>query len=228
MTDVTSTPNENGKSNSTGNVPAADIDFGKVALDVAAKWTISPNIVLAWTTALEFSTQATSYNTELAKRMAMGGNRPQITQGLKQLDTAIDDTLSYVKGYIVDKFKKEAATSVYPAFGIIHDKDKYVFPRDRNKRSAALELMIEGIAFNGFGNNEYGTTFWTDLKTKYDNLLNQAGSLDGTISAKVSSKNTLKSSLKKTINNLILVIKANYPESYKAELRVWGFQKEKY
>jgi hypothetical protein len=228
MADVTTTPNGNGKSNSTGNVPVADIDFGKVATDVAAKWTITPSISLAWTTALEFSTQASGYNTELSKRMAMGGNRPQITQGLKQLDNTIDDTLAYVKGYIVDKFKKEAAPSVYAAFGILHQKDKYVFPKDRNKRSAALELMISGIATNGFGDKEFGTAFWTDLKTQYDNLLGQATSTDGNISSRVSTKNTLKSSLKKTMNSLILAIKSNHPDSYKAELRVWGFQKEKY
>jgi len=228
MADVTTTPNGNVKSNSSSNVPAADIDFGKVATDVATKWAITTEVSLLWTTSSEFSTLASAYKTELSSRKLIGGSRPQITQALKQLDNTIDDSLSYVKGYIVDKFKKEAAASVYSAFGILHQKNKYVFPKDRNKRSAALELMIDGIAANGFGTKEFGTTFWTDLKTKYDSLLNQASTTDGTISGKVNAKNTLKSSLKKTMNCLILAIKANYPDSYKAELRTWGFQKEKY
>ena len=228
MENVTAIPDGKVKSNSTANIPTADIDFGKVAADVATKWTTTPSISLVWTSASAFSTQASEYNTELFSRNLAGGNRPQITQKLRQLDNTIDDSLAYVKGYIVDRFKKDAAPSVYSAFGIIHLKDKYVFPKDRNKRSAALELMIEGIMANGFEDKEYGKTFWLDLKIQYDNLLNQATSADGTISSRVSSKNILKSSLKKTMNCLILALKANYPDSYRAELRVWGFQKEKY
>ena len=40
-------------------------------------------------------------------------------------------------------------------------------------------------------------------------------------------KNKLKE-LNKTLRALINLIKANYPDTYKAELRTWGFQKEKY
>jgi hypothetical protein len=223
------TPNEGtAKSNRKRNVPAADIDFGTVATNVATKWNATPSISLGWTTASEFSTQASAYNYELSLRMQTGGGRPQITQALNELDVIMDDALAYVKGYIVDTYKKEAAPSYYLSFGIEHKKNKYVFPVDRNKRLASLDLMLKGLADNGFNEKEYGKDFWTDIQTKYGNLVSQASTTDGTISTKVSAKNTIKASLKKAMNSLIIVIKANYPDSYKAELRSWGFQKEKY
>lgn len=217
-----------GTAKSKGTVPVADVDFGNVATNVAAKWNATPGISLGWTTASEFATQAAAYNTQLSQRNQVGGGRPQITRALKKSVRIMDDALAYVKGYIIDKYKKDAASSYYPAFGIEHKNDKYVLPRDRNKRLASLELMLQGLLDNGFGAKEYGTAFWTDIKMQYASLVSQASFTDGIISSRVSSKNTLKASLKKTLNSLITVIKANYPDTYKAELRTWGFQKEKY
>ncbi len=88
--------------------------------------------------------------------------------------------------------------------------------------------MIDAIASNGFGNKEYGTTFWTTIKTNYDALLAQASGTDGTVATTVSNKNILKAELKKTLNAVINSLKAHYPDTYKAELRNWGLQKEKY
>ena len=227
MADQTTLPSGNAKPSSKGNVPAADADFANVVKDVAAKWLTTPAITLLWTTAAEFSTKATDFNTELSKRKSIGGSRPQITARLKQLDATIDASLTYVKGYLLELFK-ETATSYYPSFGIEHKTNKYVFPTDRNKRSDSLELMIEGIHANGLDAKEFGTAFWTDIKTEYDDLLGKATTTDGKVSTKVSSKNELKKALKKALNSLILVIKGNYPDTYKSELRNWGLQKEKY
>ena len=228
MEDVTAPVEGNGKPNSKRTVPVADIDFGTLATNVATKWNATPGISLVWTTASEFLTQATAYNTELSLRMQVGGGRPQITKALKVLDATMDDALLYVKGYIVDTYKKEVAASYYHAFGIEHKKDKYLFPTDRNSRLASLELMLKGLADNGFNDKEFGKDFWTNIKIQYEGLVNQASTTDGVISTKVSTKNTFKTSLKKALNSLILVIKGNYPDTYKAELRTWGFQKEKY
>jgi hypothetical protein len=225
---VTNPEEGSGKSNSKRTVPIADVDFGTLASNVAAKWNATPSIGLLWTTASEFSNQATAYNTELSIRNQVGGGRPQITKALKIVDAQIDDALTYVKGYIVDKYKKNVASSYYSAFGIEHKNDKYVFPTDRNSRLASLDLMLKGLDDNGFNDKEFGKDFWTNIKTKYEDLISQASSTDGTISSKVSTKNVLKASLKMALNSLIFVIKGNYPKTYKAELRTWGFQKEKY
>lgn len=38
----------------------------------------------------------------------------------------------------------------------------------------------------------------------------------------------MKKSLTKGLNTIIMALKANYPDTWKTELRNWGFQKEKY
>jgi hypothetical protein len=210
------------------NVPASDVDFGNVANTVSLKWDTSPWLTLLYTNSEKFAQDVASFRQILSSRQQVGANRPQITKALEILDKKIDDALAYVKGYIIDKYKKEAAPSYYPQFGIVHKTNKYVFPSDQNSRSAALDLMISGINENGFNDKEFGAAFWLDIKEKYNILLIKATSTDGTVSEKVGDKNALKSKIKKVLNSLILNIKSNYPETYKTELRNWGFQKEKY
>ena len=101
-------------------------------------------------------------------------------------------------------------------------------PKDQNSRSEALELMIKGIDANGFNDKTYGKTYWTNIKTQFDSLLQTASTTDGSVSNKVGDKNKLKKGLKKALNAIVLSVKANYPDTYKHELRTLGFQKEKY
>jgi hypothetical protein len=216
------------KPTKTGNVPAADIDFGKVIKNVSAKWTASPWLTLQWLTSAQFASNSNAFENTLTARLQTGSTRSQTTQALKVLDKTIDDALVYVKGYLTEKYSKESAKSYYAAFGIVHVKAAYVFPRDQNSRAASLGLMVDAITANGFEDKEYGTAFWTPIKSQYNALLQAATSIDGKVATKVGSKNLLKKDLKKGLNAIVLAIKANYPDNYKAELRNWGFQKEKY
>ncbi len=216
------------KVNKTATVPNKDVDFGKVVNSVSVKWSTSPWLELLWTTSTDFATKTASYQTTLGARIQTGSGRPQITQALKTLDKDINDKISYVKGYIVDKYKKEAAKSYYASFGFQLVGKAYKLPTDQNGRSAALTLMITAIESNGFGAKEFGTTYWSDIKNQYNSLLSQALTKDSQVSIKVGDKNILKADLQKALNSIILVIKGNYPDTYKAELRSWGMQKEKY
>ena len=228
MTDTIILNEENVNPNKTGNVPASDVDFGNVVNTVSIKWTASPWLTLQWLTSATFATKATTYQTILSARQQTGSTRAQTTQALKILDQEIDDAVSYVKVYIIDKYKKDMAKSYYAAFGIVHVNDYYAMPKDQNSRSAALALMIDAIAVNDFSNREFGTVFWTDIKTQYDILLSNATTTDSQVASKVGDKNILKKELKKGLNSIVTSIKANYPDNYKEELRNWGFQKEKY
>jgi hypothetical protein len=219
---------ENTKPTKKRNLPAADINFGNVVTNVSAKWMANDELTLKWLTATQFEADATSFNATLETRLQKGASRPQLTQSLKTLDKEIDNALSYVKGYITDKYKKENAPSYYVAFGIEHKTNKYVFPLDQNKRIAALKLMIEAITVHGFEDKEYGLLFWTPISAQYSTFVGQASAVDGQVAVKVGDKNELKKSLKKGLNAIINLLKANYPDTYKHELRDWGFQKEKY
>lgn len=216
------------KINKKSNVPTSDIDLGKVVTDVSEMWLTKPELILLWTTQAAFNDIAVDYNKDLDERLALGGDRPQITQTIKDLDVTINENLSYVKDLITKKYKKKNAISYYPAFGIVHKNKRYTIPADQNTRLASLKLMLSGLVAHGFGADEYGTAFWQPIYDQYELFVKNATTTDGNVSAKVSSKNTNKNELQKTLRALINLIKANYPDTYKAELRTWGFQKEKY
>ncbi|TDP58689.1 hypothetical protein [Flavobacterium dankookense] len=216
------------KINKKSNVPTSDIDLGKVVTDVSATWLTKPELTLLWTNQIAFNDTAVDYNKDLTERLALGGDRPQITQTIKDLDVTINEHLSYVKDMITKKYKKKNATSYYPAFGIVYRNKRYAIPSDQNTRLASLKLMLSGLVAHGFEADEFGTAFWQPIHDQYELFVNNASTTDGNVSAKVSSKNTYKKELNKTLRALINLIKANYPDTYKAELRTWGFQKEKY
>ena len=216
------------KPSKTGVVPVTDVNFGKVITLVSKKWTSSNWLTLQWLTLAEFDTNATNYNTVLSARLKEGSTRPQITKALGTLDKIIDGALSYIKIYITEKYKKENATSYYPEFGIEYKANNYLFPPDQNKRLLAIGQVIAALQTHGFESKEYGVEFWTPIQAQYKLLLEQAVAKDGGVSVKVGDKNALKNNLKKGLNAIVNALKANYPDSYKQELRNWGFQKEKY
>jgi hypothetical protein len=230
MPDLTSTTPEIQKTKPVKktNVPAADIDFGNLGNAVSAKWATSPWLSLLWITAPEFAAKTANYYSTLDARMKKGGSRPQVTKALKEVEKKIDEGVLNVKNYIVEKYKKDNAKSYYPSFGILQIGKKYSLPFDQDGRSKALELLVEAIDDNGFSDKQYGIQFWTAIQTEYDTLLDTASATDSTISSKVGDKNVLKKEIKKALNSIIAVIRGNYPDTYKAELRNWGFQKEKY
>jgi hypothetical protein len=210
------------------NVPVADIDFGNLANTVSVKWATSPWLTLQWLNSTEFSTKTASYYDTLGTRIKKGGARPQLTKALQVVEKKIDEGILNVKNYILEKYKKENAKSYYASFGIVQKGNGFSLPKDQDGRSKGLELLVDAIAENGFGDKQYGTQFWKAVQTEYDTLLAEASATDGTISTNVGDKNVLKKEIKKVLNSIIAVIRGNFPDTYKTELRNWGFQKEKY
>ena len=227
MTDETQQP-DGKKRKKRGTIPVADSDFGKVATAVSASWTANPWLTLKWTTAANFATAAASYNATLAARQSSGGTRPQITSALKALNKEIDASVAFVKGYLAEKYGKDKSLGYYPAFGITYSSNKYTIPVDQNNREDSLTLMIEAIESNDLQDRTYGLAYWKNIQNNYVALVTQARALAGGISQKVGSKNDLKTEIKKGLNAVINVLQGNYPDTYKQELRLWGFQKDKY
>ena len=224
----TPTPDVTPHHTHTPNIPQADIDLKDLAILISAKWAANPLLTLMWTDPEAFDTIVTNYDTTLNQRIVTGGTRPDTTNELKKIDHEVDTSAKHLKDYLSDKYTLADAPSFYPQFGIIKKNKHYIIPDDRNVRKNVLENIIPAISLHGFQNNKYGLAYWTDLSHRYTTLVGLAVTTDGTVSTKVSTKNVLKKDIKKTLNALINLIKANYPETYKGELRAWGFQKEKY
>jgi hypothetical protein len=217
-----------GKPIATAIIPTADTDFKDVAKNVAKTWLNNPDITLIWKKAPDFMQQVTDYETALTSRKATGSLRPGQSQMLDQLDKQVDAAVTEVKVYIQKKFKKSMAQAQFARYGIVKEASTYRISKDRNNRLEALKLMITAIATEGFGNEEYGTAFWTDMQSNYATALDAANNTSGAVSGKVATKNEQKKAIKKVLSNLLLIIKGNYPDTFEKVYRNWGWRKESY
>ena len=210
------------------NLPISDVDFLVVAKTVETAWLANPNFQLIWINVSDYSLLLTSYETTYNARKQSGGLRPQYTRQLKELDKEMDKSLSFIKNYLADKFGKDNAISYYAEFGIEKSKKGYTLPQDRNSRNTALSMLLTGIDTHNFTTMTYGKSYWQPIVTQYSQLLLQSQQTDSSISQNVGNKNYVKEQIREVLDALVLLIKANYPNTYKNELRNWGFQKEKY
>ncbi len=210
-------------------LPRKDADLGAVAVTVAARWKETPRITLLWTTAADFEAKAAQYKTAYGGRHAAGGNRSAHVRTLEELDDMIDEGISRVKSYIQDKWtNKETGIAQYSRYGIAKRNRNYELPRDRQQRLEALSLTVAAISADGFDNKDKGKAFWTDIRSQYEAALKTAGDTASAVSSGVSSKNVLRGELIKVMEALQFALRANYPDTYEAEYRAWGWQKEAY
>ena len=212
----------------TKSLPAKELELGAIATLASAKWTVSTWLTLLWLTPVQFATLVVNYKAALTIRNISGGTKKGVVQSMKLINKEIDDAMVYVKGYILEIFKKDRAKSMYATFGIQSKDGHYNLPDDIDGRAAALGTLLTAIRDNGLDDKEYGRAFWDDIKARFDELASQTTSLSSTISVKVGDKKELKKELLLALNSLIKAVQANYPHTWKEELRAWGFQKERY
>ncbi len=210
-------------------LPNKDTDFGAVATIVAGRWSANPQITLIWADSKTFEAKAAAYNEALGGRKSAGGKRPFQTQALAGVDAEIDKGIARAKIYLQDKWdEKDAAFAQYARYGIVKRGDVYELPRDRQQRLAALDMVLEAIAQDGFEKKPFGSDFWRDVSGRYRAALSEAGTTDGAVSTGVSNKNLLKAELREMMEALQFVIRGNYPKTWEAIYREWGWQKEDY
>lgn len=217
-----------GGPSATPAIPQADLDLLAVADAAAAKWATTPAITLLWKTQSAFARNVADYRTALTGRISAGRQRPGQTQILDQLDEEVNDAVKEVKNYIEKKFKTPNAAAQFPRYGIIKEGGTMRLPRDRNARLEAFPLMLAALSADGLGEEEYGTAFWTDMQSRYEAALDASNATDTRVSTGAATKNGLKRELNKTLRALRYVLRGNYPDTYAAEYRAWGLQKEDY
>ena len=208
-------------------LPTKDNDFGNLCTKVSDKWKTLPTLILLYITQAQFEGKGVNFNSTLAARQKAGGDQSPQAISLRNSDTSIDKAISGVKGYLKEKYEGDAP-NYYPLFGIEKKGIAYKLPLDREKRKDLLDIIVAAIASEGFGTKKYGTAFWTQMKTDYTAQYKKASTTDGAVSSGVGNKNQLKEELTEVLESIINLIKANYPKTWEAELRNWGYQKENY
>ncbi len=210
-----------------GYIPSADMDLLTIGKGVVASWKKHPELTLTWVTSARMEQVLEEYELTLMSRKSEGSLRPEKTQALKNLDRKIDKCLEYLKGYLKEIYADDAIAH-FSQYGILKIGTSYKLPLDRDFRVSALDLVVDAIVRDNLQNRIYGLQFWTEIREQYRTLKNDANVLDENVADKVSRKNILRNEIRKILSSLVHLIKANNPKTYKSELRVWGFQKEKY
>lgn len=219
--------NTGGGRRKTANIPNADLDLSTLLLSIAPKYA-NCGVALPWITPAQAIQLGEDYQAELQLRLTEGSKRKPITQQIKEEEAKQDKHLSYVKGYLADKFGKDNAKSYYAEFGLDKSDKSYRFPDDKDKRLESLRKMANSLDTHGMTGQTFGQVFWADLLTSYQSLITSAREKDSLVTGKVSAKNRLKDEGRVFANSMIHLVKALYPGDAKAKLREWGFQKEKY
>jgi hypothetical protein len=216
------------KSNATRIMPNSQHDFLNLIDNVTKKWNETPQITLLWTNSEDFKKLANEFRTLLQDKLEVGSNRGSQTQTLKDLDTQINKAVENVKFALLAKFGKDKAKAYYSEFGIVKQKNSYKLPTDRNTRLNNVNLLAKGVKSHSLQIADFNNKFFENISTIYANAFEATQKTDSIVANAVGNKNDIRKQLEVILLSLILVIKANYPNTYEGELRGWGFQKEKY
>jgi hypothetical protein len=119
-------------------LPEADGQLADLAVFAAKHWLESEQqwLTIRYTTAGNFLTLATKYQTSIVERMDVGGDRPTQALRILQLDTLINDNLYRVKSMLETKYDKKAAPSYFLSMGIVKKRQAYIIHRERSGAGA--------------------------------------------------------------------------------------------
>jgi hypothetical protein len=195
---------------------------------VAAHWAKNPQIVLPWTNPEKLLEASNIFGTSFAERKSIKGSQRTITQAIKTMNLEIDHSAFQVKNYLGETYGKTEAIAYYESMGIENRGGKYRLPIDSEARLYSLKQLLRGVEEHGLSDRKFGKAYWTEMLDRFTELKRQAENADRTTSEQVSIKTEQRKYIYKTLNSLIHMIKAYYPDNWKEELRIWGFLKEKY
>ena len=207
--------------------PEGETDLLTVATSVNDNWKLNPTITVAYITQPQFEVYVGQYKTWLTSTRQSGGAVSSLAATLGISDDSIDDAVKEVKVYIRKKFKKNDVAN-YGRYGIVKYGETYKFPVDHDERKLSIDLMIGAITADGFGAEEYGTAFWTGVKTSYASAYSATNTNSESRSKTKGSKDDAKAMVLKVLRSLRLIIEGNYPDTFEDVLRSWGWLKEKY
>lgn len=208
--------------------PRSYEDMNSVAQKVLKAWKQNLWLILLWYKLEDFEKLVSDFDTKVQAQLAEHGERPVTTYDINTLNKAILEGVNEVKIYISRKFGSKAATAQYRRYGIVHSNKSWIIPRDRAGRLEALPLMIQAIHTDGFDDELYGKNYWTNILTQLSSNDEAASETDGSISVGSAELRADMKLIAKVMTALRAVIRGNYPDSYRAVFRQWGWQREDY
>lgn len=212
----------------TSQLPTNDVVLATLATKVAQAWAASELPALLWLSKADLTALAATYAQGRDAAEAAGDQRTPQARRLKELDKQLDKGLRFVKGYLAEEHEEDEGRAYYGEFGIVRESKAYALPAARPERAKAVQKLLAALKTHSFDKKKYGTAYWQPLATEYITLVAASADAAGERSTKVSAKDQGEAQLRKALRALIHHIKANFPDTFAAQLREFGFQKESY
>jgi hypothetical protein len=206
-------------------LPIGQLELATLAEAAAVAWAASALPALLWCPKAQLGTMAAAYKASISTADAAGDPLSTTAQRLTELDKELDASLKFVKNYLLEAFGKDGAKARYDEFGI---KPNGKLPTARPARSASLTKLLAALLTYKLGTNKYGTAYWQPLATEYAKLAQGSSATRQNASGQVGTKNSQEKPLRKVLRALKLSIRANFPDTFGAELRRFGFLAESF
>ncbi len=119
-------------------------------------------------------------------------------------------------------------TEMFSAFDAFNEESG-----SKDKKRPVREPTMEELLFSGSAKNIASKWATQNLSLSWTNAsdfmtLAMKYALQLNAGATLAERRSTRIEIKKTLNALIYLVKANYPDNYHTELKQWGFQKDRY
>lgn len=180
---------------------------------------------MIWMTAAEFTTLANNYSNAVKATSGTKGKTSSQKSVLDQLDEQMNKGVGKIKKWLDDKFPVNPKAE-YSRYGLEHKKNRWVLPKDREKRLIVLDLVIANISIDGFDKQaDYGLAFWNKFKNDYIAALYKASTISQTGHNTMGDKKELSKKVEEVLKFLLMIIEGNYREKYYSVALSMGYRK---
>lgn len=214
-------------SQSVSYVPRTDFSVLILAQSMLPFW-VQSGYKLSYITTDEFENMINIYELKLASGRSVKAERTPTVDRLKQLREQMVDYVSKIKDMLSLDYGRSASIAHYPAFGIVKTQKNYSFPAGYDETKRAMEDLLKALVTYGYADHKYGLAVWQPIYDEYVSLAGKNRALTGSGSAFIGDKNVLKDQIIKVLRSVLLLLQANYPETWQNIAREWGYLRERY
>lgn len=207
-------------------IPGGETELATLALAAAAAWEASPLPALLWCGKANLRETAVAFQASIGKADVADDALSPAAARLAGLDTTINKSLKFVRNFLIEEHDTKAgAKAYYDAFGLTPAGE---LRAARPARAEDLAKLVKALKDSGYDKGKYGTAFWQAILTEYAPLATVSSNTRSDSAVDTGTKNTHEEALRPMLRALRQHIKTNFPASYAAEWRHFGFLKESY
>ena len=223
------------KSTATRFLPTTQVGLTALGTAVAPAYAagVANNaaLVLIWMPPATFTALAATLATHLGTANVTKADATPNAEAIDQLDREINQRLANVRTYLDAQYEDTDADTVrgyLASLGFRLQHGSYIFPKGQQDRLDALNTLLDGLTKHGLAGKKYGLPYWTAQRDAYQKALATAGNAAGNASTAVDTKNEVLEQVTEVLRAIYYLLRAQYPRSWKARLRAYGYQEEGY